>query len=92
MVELKAYRAEPGPGRSHCNQGLSAMATSERLHAQLISSAPCVFYSPVGQGQGPGAGGAVQGVSDLGFLAVGACFDREEAGGWTLVVQNRGLD
>lgn len=52
----------------------------------------CFISLPVGQSQGPGTGSTVQGVPDLGLLAVGACFDGEQASGWTLVVQYCYLD
>lgn len=52
----------------------------------------CFVSLPVSQSQGPGTGSTVQGVPDLGLLAVGACFNWEQASGRTLVVQYRYLD
>lgn len=52
----------------------------------------CLVCLPVSQRQGPGTGSTIQGVPDLGLLAVGTCFDGEQAGGWTLVVQYGYLD
>lgn len=52
----------------------------------------CFVSLPVSQSQGPGTGSTVQGVPNLGLLAVGACFDGEQASGRTLVVQYSYLD
>lgn len=54
-------------------------------------TAPPRQCSPVGHGEGPGTGGTVQRVPDLGLLAVGARLHGEQAGGGALEVQYGGF-
>lgn len=65
---------------------------NSETHPAYLTVHGCSIYLPIGHSQGPGTSSTVQGVSDLGLLAGGACFNWEKASGWTLIVQNRRFD